>query len=508
MARQLPELPALDGLTRPIDGYIRVSRVGDRSGASYISPDIQRQALLRWAAARGVELVMNDPEENVSGGTMDRPIFNEIVRRIHTGESGGIAVYKLDRFARTLVGGLTTLKDLADRGSLFASVTEPMYDMTTADGRMVIQFNLMMAEYFRERTTETWADSLTYAVGRGVHISPGLAYGYSKEKSSPLVPDHAAPFVHRAFEMRAHEGAPFQRIAEWLNEHAPPRPDGRAWTATSVARMIRRRVYLGVAFWGQVENRSAHPPLVGEDLWEAAQVRRPARNTRRAQEDALLHGIARCAGCRFTMSRALNVGGGRERSYYRCRVHRVSGRCPAPAAVRGDRDDGLEAYVERAICTELDRLAMVFTSVEDSSDLSAATVELEAARADLDELRQDTSARRRLGARWLSFLEPYLTAEEAARARVGELRAAHNTPIAGLTSHAYLARSRRERAEILRLMIDVVFVRSTRGPRGPQAIALDSDRVWILWHGTGPDYLPASNKASPLVPWPWPEDEA
>lgn len=108
MIHRAKSLPSLADLERPVDGYIRVSRVGDRSGESYISPAIQRNALEAWAAERGVELVVHEPEENVSGGTMDRPVFNQIMRRIRGRESGGIVVYKLDRFARTLVGGLTT----------------------------------------------------------------------------------------------------------------------------------------------------------------------------------------------------------------------------------------------------------------------------------------------------------------------------------------------------------------------------------------------------------------
>ena len=132
------------------------------------------RAIERWAAERSVELVLHDPEENVSGATMDRPIFNRIMRRIRAGESGGIVVYKLDRFARTLVGGLTTLNELTDHRALFASATEPLFDFTTADGRIFLQINLMMAEYFRERTREGWETSLTYAVGRGVHIAPDV----------------------------------------------------------------------------------------------------------------------------------------------------------------------------------------------------------------------------------------------------------------------------------------------------------------------------------------------
>src|SRR3954467_12700381 len=213
-------LPSLGDLERPVDGYIRVSRVGDRGGESYISPDVQRRALESWAAERGIELVTHDPEENVSGATMDRPIFNAIMRRIRARESGGIVVYKLDRFARTLVGGLTTLNELTELSALFASATEPLFDFTTADGRIFLQMNLMMAEYFRERTKESWESSLTYAVSRGVHIAPGLPYGYRKDDSKRLVPDQAAPFVAAAYRRRT-EGASYQAIADWLNDKAP-----------------------------------------------------------------------------------------------------------------------------------------------------------------------------------------------------------------------------------------------------------------------------------------------
>ena len=135
MIDRAKSLPSLADVVLPIDGYIRVSRVGDRGGESYISPEIQRLALESWARERDVELVMHEPEENVSGGTMDRPVFNRLMGRIRRGESGGLVVYKLDRFARTLVGGLTTLNELTELLALFASATEPLFDFTTADGR-------------------------------------------------------------------------------------------------------------------------------------------------------------------------------------------------------------------------------------------------------------------------------------------------------------------------------------------------------------------------------------
>ncbi len=510
MIHRSKSLPSLGDLERPVDGYIRISRVGDRSGESYISPDVQRRALEAWATDRGVELVLHDPEENVSGATMDRPVFNRIMRRIRARDSGGIVVYKLDRFARTLVGGLTTLNELTDHRALFASATEPLFDFTTADGRIFLQMNLMMAEYFRERTREGWETSLTYAVGRGVHIAPGVPYGYEKDDDKRLVRDASrAPHVLRAFELRA-DGWPFQRIAERLNEVAPGREDGRSWTATSVERMIRRRVYRGIAHWGEHENRRAHPALVSEQLWHAAQRRAHYYSKRRQGADvALLHGIVRCAGCRFLMSRALNKSGGYHRHYYRCRVLRVSGTCPAPAAVRADGSDALEAYVETVVCRELERRAGSYVGVADSDALTEALAELDAARQDLEAMRRDSSARRRLGALWLSFVEPLVEAVHEAEQRVAELRASQLYPqLSGLTAHAYRSLERAERAAVLRAMIGCVFARNVGGPRGPHAIPIDERRVRILWSGQAPTDLPAHNKASAITPWRGFEDEA
>jgi site-specific DNA recombinase len=503
-------LPSLADLDRPVDGYVRVSRVGDRGGESYISPDVQRRALEAWAADRGVELVLHEPEENISGGTMDRPVFNRIMRRIRAQESGGIVVYKLDRFARTLVGGLTTLNELTDRRALFASATEPLFDFTTADGRIYLQMNLMMAEYFRERSKESWETSLVHAVGRGVHIAPDVPYGYDKDERKRLVPDpFRAPALLAAFERRA-DGWAFQRIADWLNENAPPRADGRPWAASSVERTTRRRVYLGVAHWGEHENRSAHPPLVSEELWHAAQRTVQHYSKRRQSEEiALLHGIVRCAGCRFLMSRALNTSGGYRRHYYRCRVHRVSGVCEAPAAIRADGDDALEAYVELLVCRELDRRARSYVAVSDSERLADALAQLDDAREDLDDMRQDAEARRRLGGLWLSFVEPLVEAVRVAEQRVADLRSAQLAPsLTGLTADAYGSLERRERAAVLRAMIDCVFVRNVGGPRGPQAIPVDGRRVRVLWHGQGPRDLPGRNKASEVLPWSGFEEKA
>src|SRR4051812_25215275 len=218
--RMRREAPTLD---LPVDGYVRVSRVGDRKGDSYISPRDQEKRIRQVAKERGLTVVMHAPEENVSGGTMNRPVFNRIMKRIREGESGGVIVYTLDRFARNLTGGATALAEIAEHDAVFVSATEAEFDMTSASGRLVMQFHLMLAEYFRERTKESWANAVEYAVERGIHPAPYGAYGYDRVDRR-LVP-HAleAAFVREAFRRRVEERWPFNQIAAWLNAESPPR---------------------------------------------------------------------------------------------------------------------------------------------------------------------------------------------------------------------------------------------------------------------------------------------
>ncbi|MBS1878236.1 MAG: recombinase family protein, partial [Actinobacteria bacterium] len=114
---------------------MRVSKVGGREGDGFISPEVQEKAIRDWAERNKVDVVMEPHELNVSGGTMDRPIFNQLMEKIRTGQSEGIVVYKLDRFARSLLGAITTLADLGSHGAVLASATEPELDYSTPAGR-------------------------------------------------------------------------------------------------------------------------------------------------------------------------------------------------------------------------------------------------------------------------------------------------------------------------------------------------------------------------------------
>lgn len=499
----------------PFDGYIRVSRVGDRSGESYISPATQEKAIRDWAARRGEHVEVNDPEENVSGGTMDRPILNAIMERVRRGESKGIVVYRLDRFARTLIGGYTALSELVEHGAEFASASEPQFDFTMPQGRLFLQLSLGMAEYFRELNKENWETAARAAIERGVHVAPYGAFGYDRGPDGRFTPNDDAPFVVEAYRMRAEQGRTWAAIAEWLQQVAPQAD--RMWTATAVQRLCARRVYRGEVFWSAKQNKGrrapainpdAHPPLVDRKLWEAAQMEASNAyggpgNAKASTPLPLLGGVIRCAGCRYRMSQGWTKTDGKPQRVYRCRRKHAAGRCPSPSVVMAD---AVEQYAEDAVCAELERLRPEFEGTSVDAEMSAALAALRDAQENLEAFRENTEALRLLGDDWTSWLARYVDAVSTAERRIARLEAHATIGVHGLTAQALRGLPREEKQRVLGAFIDVVFLRPARGGRGRHAAPVE-ERALILWKGDGPDDLPLPRRrGGPIRSFAWPEE--
>ena len=119
------------------DGYIRVSRRAGREGESFISPEVQRKKIGDWAELHEVEIVQWWEEIDQSGAKLERPLFQEALARCERGETGGIVVARLDRFARSAVDALESIKRLNEAGARLVSV-EDNFDGSTPMGRFAI----------------------------------------------------------------------------------------------------------------------------------------------------------------------------------------------------------------------------------------------------------------------------------------------------------------------------------------------------------------------------------
>jgi DNA invertase Pin-like site-specific DNA recombinase len=469
----------------PLSGYVRVSKVGARGGEGFISPDVQERAIRDWSERTGAEVVLEPHELNVSGGTMERPVFGEIMEKIRTGKSEGIVVYKLDRFARSLLGAVTTMAELGAHDAVLASATEPELDYTTPTGKAFMQQMFVFAEFVRSTLKESWATAQRHAIERGVHISPNGYLGYDLGEDRRLVPNPQAVIVREVFQRRG-AGETWGTLADHLNA-AAPKPDGTLWTAQAVQRLCAKRIYRGEAsrYVGQdvdgrgpIINRDAHPALVTEAEWQAAQVA-PRIEQREGKPLPLLSGLIRCAGCRY----ALSLGRGpKGETLYRCRARHASGRCPEPAAVKTVT---IEAYVEGLVLGEIEGVAKM---VPDSGDREGVLAELARARDEYDELRRSPEAKRQLGADWLDTLDAHRAPIRELEADLERIDQRIGVVREGLTRAHYLDLPVSDRREVLSGFIDCVFVRRSRG-RGRNVDPIES-RTRVLWRGEAPADLP------------------
>lgn len=373
---------------RRMDGYVRVSRRMGREGPAYISPDVQREAVQRWADFRGVEIVRWHVDEDESGGTQDRPGLRAAIARVEAGQTDGVACWRLNRFARNVAAAIEDVRRVQAAGGSLAFVDEDI-DPTGPFGSFVLTVLLAVATLERDNVVEGWKVAKARAVERGAPIGP-TPWGYSRQSDGTLAPDpDASPIVAQAYKRAADRG--HHSAMEYLREHAPE----RTWTTTTLRRLLASRAYLGEVRYADMVKRAAHVPLVDRATWERAQVPTDAPRARAA--DYPLSGLARCAACGEPL---VGGRGGRNRRMYRCRAGVTTWpgeRCDAPPVVTAEH---LEAFVlDRIVAAyrEADRGAVVVSGGSGAAGLAEAEGELEAAERELERFAADPVAAESLG---------------------------------------------------------------------------------------------------------------
>ena len=365
-------------MTDTVDGLIRVSRVGDRKGDSFISPEVQRRQIANYCATFGLTIGEWLEELDVSGGTTNRHLLNRALQRIECGQSSGLIVSKLDRFARNTGEGLGAIKRITDAGGRFICV-EQNFDTSTPQGWFFMTVLLAFAELERENRRLEWAVSVKEAIDRGLYVAKA-PLGYLKCNTKTLVPDEAvAPFIRDVYLLRA-QGAGWQSATGTFSH-------GIRISRQGVKKLVANTAYKGWARSGVAINEHAHEPLVTEAEWQLAQQTRttghlPSPEAKSA--NCLLLGLAWCGSCGY----ALHVHGKKGGSLsYQCR--KLHGRltCPRPTSIRvGLTDD----HVERGILNAFNPGGYLAEAVEDIEAVTEAAKRVEEAQRELDAYLSNT----------------------------------------------------------------------------------------------------------------------
>lgn len=121
--------------------YARVSTQDQRT------LPMQIQTLRKYAQDRGWKVVIEI--RDTASGAMDRPRRDEILRAARKREIDTVLVWKLDRWGRSLIDLMASLRELTELGVGFVSVTEAL-DLTTTTGRAMSGMLAIFADYERE----------------------------------------------------------------------------------------------------------------------------------------------------------------------------------------------------------------------------------------------------------------------------------------------------------------------------------------------------------------------
>jgi site-specific DNA recombinase len=316
----------------PYSGYVRISRVGDRSGPSFISEDVQRDTVARLAAFHGIEVDEVVAETDVSGKTpIEERELGRLVAKVEAGDSGGLIVWKVSRFSRNLLDGVTVADRITRAGGRLIADD---FDSSNAMGKAILGFLLGWSEEELDSRRAGWREAQRRAASRGAYPSR-TPLGYRKDGEGRLVVDpKKADTVTRVFRMRA-QGESLGECATVLD--AP---------ASSVRALLGNPAYLGRIDHGRGDTaiyvEGTHPALTDERTWHLAQRGDgPPQRTGSLKGKGLLLGLITCAGCGHRLTMTASGPPDARVASYTCRKRRSGSVCTSPASARVDAVDAL-----------------------------------------------------------------------------------------------------------------------------------------------------------------------
>lgn len=145
-------------------GYARVSTVHQ---------DLESQ--LQALEKEGCSQVFQD---KFTGAERDRPQFNELLETLESGDT--LVVTKLDRFARSTLDGINTIKELFDKGVKVHVLNMGLVE-DTPTGRLIFNVMLAFAEFERDMIIERTQEGKAIA-RQDPNFREGRPFKYSREQ--------------------------------------------------------------------------------------------------------------------------------------------------------------------------------------------------------------------------------------------------------------------------------------------------------------------------------------
>jgi putative DNA-invertase from lambdoid prophage Rac len=135
---------------------------------------LQIRAMREYAVRRGWTIALFIKE--VGSGAAERELREKLIAAARRREIDVVLVWRLDRWGRSLVDLVVTLKELAELGVAFVSLTEAL-DLTTPTGRAMAGLLSVFAVFEHEILRERIRAGIAEARLKGKHLGRPVTVG-------------------------------------------------------------------------------------------------------------------------------------------------------------------------------------------------------------------------------------------------------------------------------------------------------------------------------------------
>ena len=186
-----------------------------------------------------------------SGKNLKRPAFEQMMKKVRTGEINKILIYKLDRISRNISDFANLLIELEQYGCELQSVSEN-FDTTSPMGRAMIFICMVFAQMERENVSQRVHDNYYYRTELGFWGGGPAPYGYrlskmkykGKQHTVLAIDKKTAAVVRQIYEWYLEPNGSASTILDKLNnEFKIPGKKGGLWSSRVIMDILSKPLY-------------------------------------------------------------------------------------------------------------------------------------------------------------------------------------------------------------------------------------------------------------------------
>ena len=376
--------------------YERLSRDDNLEGESY-SIGNQKKLLTKVAKEKGYTNLVHFLDDGISGVTMDRPGFNDMMEQLAAGKAAAVFVKDLSRLDRNYIEvGRLTEEFFPEHDIRLVAVSD---NIDTAEGENELApIRNLFNEWYARDISKKRRISNKIKGNAGEPMGPP-PYGYKKDPDDPkrwVVDEEAAQVVRRIFRMTV-DGYGTEQIATILSEEKVLTPiaywrekgvnrPGKSklrgpymWNSSTITHILSLQEYCGDILNFKTYSKSyknkkrlandrenwvifqdVHDPIIERAVFEQVQQKRGKIRKRRTHEGErnMFSGLLVCADCGHNLHFHFNQGNP-DIKYFNCSNYKGNrGSCTSTHYVRVD-------FLEQVVLGEIRRLTKFASQFED-----------------------------------------------------------------------------------------------------------------------------------------------